>query len=198
MSIDTSKILDNFNPNQKSDKGGGGGNQLFKKNSDRDSFGGKNRGRRTIGRYWGSIQWGGGERFSNDRGGRQYIRNNDRFRNDSGGFNPGSEQNSYNPRRNFYDNNANYGGRDFHNREGGHGFGGRERDFRGRGDGFEGGGRGSRFPRDYDDSGRDYEEMKHNFERNDDEYNEEYQMKKEAQFEKEKYLMEFKKNIKIL
>ena len=243
MSIDTSKILDDFNPNQRSDKGRGGGNPLFKKNSDRDSFGGNDRGRGATGRYGGPIQrggGGGGERFSNDRGGRQYINNNDRFRNDSGGFNPGREQNNYNPnpRRNFFDNNSNFGGRDFHNREGGHGYGGRERDFRGRGDGFGGRGRdfrgrrdgfggrgrdfggrgdgfggrgrdfggrgdgfggrgrGPRFPRDYDDSGRDYEEMKQNFGRNDDEYNEEYQMKKEAQFEKEKYLMDFKKKYK--
>ena len=104
MSIDTSKILDDFNPNQRSDKGRGGGNPLFKKNSDRDSFGGNDRGRGAIGRYGGSIQrgGGGGERFSNDRGGRQYINNNDRFRNDSGGFNPGREQNNYNPREEIF------------------------------------------------------------------------------------------------
>ena len=213
MSNNTSRFLDNFNPNLNNDKGVEGKNPIFKKNNDRNSFHGNDRGRGMIGRFEGSNQRGGGERFTNDRGGRIYTSN--RLINDSRGFNPGSERNGYNPRRRFNDNNSNH----FQNREG-PGYGGRRgRDFwgrgdefggrgrgdgfggRGRGDGFGGRGRGGRergsfFPRDYDDRGRDYEEMEHKFERNDDECNEEYQMKKEAQYEKEKFLTDFKKKYK--
>ena len=221
MSFDTSEFLDNFNANQQNDRTRGGKNRLFIKNRENDS------GREF--RYEGTNQRGG-VRFSNDRGGRQYISNNDKSTKNSISFNPEREPNDYDNSRKYFDNNTNFRGRDFQNKERGYGFGGR-RDFRGsgdgfggrgkdfrgrgdrfggrgrggifegrrdfmeRGDGFRGRGRGPRF-RDYDDRGRGYEEMKYNFERNDDEYNEEYQMKKEAQFEKEKYLTDFKKKYK--
>ena len=211
MSNDMSKFLDNFNPNENNGKGKEGTNPIFKKNSNRGSFGGNDRGRGVLRGFGSSNQRGDGEIYSNNRGGRQYINNNDKFRKNSGDFNPRNDNNGNNFQnrdgRHEYrgigrgDGSRGIGrGNRFGGRGGGDSFGGRGRmdgfRGRGRGKGYGGRGRGNRYPRDYDDSGRGYEEMKQNFERNDDEYNEEYQMKKEAQFEKEKYLTDFKKKFK--
>ena len=218
--LDESEILDSFDPNR---RGRRDMNPMFAKKDDRGGYhyrgmdgdrGGRkyenNRGREDN-RNYGDNQRGrsggyfrgnrdrdfGGENFRDNRGrdfrGGNYGDNRDR--NFGGGNFRGNRDRDFRG-GNFRGNrDRDYGGyrRGDFGRDRGRGMG-RGRDFGGRnyGRGY------NNTPFYHDDMGRDYDEMEDNFNRrrNIEENDEEYQMKKEVQYEKEKFWSDFKKEHK--
>ena len=211
QNLDQSKLLDNLNINQDDNFSGNGGgeNQFFKKKRDgNNDFNGRgmptyreggNRGGRMLGergggnfrereggnrggRMLGDRRGGNfGEREGGNRGGRIYRgRGGQNF---GGGrrwpFEEGGGRKPFNNRGRGRDNRYNQGSdreprRDFN-----------KKNFR---------------PDYYDDRNSSYKEMENNFKssqrNNDCENDEEYQIQKEAQYEKEKYLKDFKNKYK--
>ena len=181
--IEDNKYFDN---NEKGrDFGKNRRNFEFRDNRERDF--GANKGRDFGGERgdFGGIRRGdfGGDRrggFGGERRG---------FGDRRGGF--GGERRGFGDRRGDFGGKIRYGERrgDFGGRRR---YGDRRGDFGGRN--YE----GYNKPFYHDDMGRDYNEMEINFNRgrNSEENDEEYQMKKEAQFEREKFLVDFKKDHK--
>ena len=206
--LDQSKLLDNLDINKdiQSEDKEESKNNFFRKN--RGGIGGGDyRDRRSGGDSRGGR---GGEDFRDGRSGRDFRggrggggdfrdrRSGEDFRGGGRDFRGGGRD--FNGGRDFRGGGRDFrgGGRDFRG-----GFPNQNNNDRGRGGfgGFNRGGRGgSGFNRPdyYDDKYRNYNEMENNFDRNtkNEENNEEYQMEKEAQFEKEKYLKDFKEKYK--
>ena len=219
--LDESEMLDSYNAN----RGGRRNiNPLFAKKDNRGGYGGggnrgmdterggrkyeNNRGREDNRNYGDNQRGRGGGNFRSNRdrdfGGENFRDNRER---DFRGGNYGGNRD-----RNF--GGGNFRGNRDRDFRGGNFRGNRDRDFggyrrgdfggdRGRGRGRDFGGRNygggyNNMPFYHDDMGRDYDEMEDNFNRrrNIEENDEEYQMKKEIQYEKEKFWNDFKKEHK--